>query len=228
MWFLINSCSNHHNCVCGHEKTNTVSLFLYITQLACRQCSVAMRICTTLASKLCLAYVPAPSTYDLQVGFMCVFFSPISEISHQLLSPAMKVLSDRDVLKPLWLLVPSIRMAGCHKEKPKPKAPGASRSLHWHSFAKCSGWVGTCRLSTSPCPERCCWGLMEENWVERVNTELEKTGSVVIVQGEEWEIKWYLFRSLPYCSLHCSLGIFILSTRKSASTSWKTQMKLLP
>lgn len=106
MWCLINSCSNHHNCICGHEKTNTVSLFLYIAQLACRQCSVAMRICTTLASKLCLAYVPAPSTYDLQVGFVCVFFSPISEISHQLLSPATKVLSDRDVLKPyvFWCL----------------------------------------------------------------------------------------------------------------------------
>lgn len=213
-------------------RKQVLCLFLYVIQLVCKQCLVSVGIAKPLPITLCLASVAAPPSMSHRLGTVVVwdfFFFP-SEVIHQFSSPVLKVLSDRVVLKPFWLWVPWSKMAGVMKKSQRQInecVSGASSSFPSH-FSCQEQWMGTCRLSTFPLPVRCCWELMEENCVETVNTELEKSGNVVIVQGEVWEIKWYLFRSLPYCSLHCSLGIFLLSTRKSASTSWKTQMKLLP
>lgn len=110
------------------------------------------------------------------------------------------------VFKPLMLLMPLIKMARYHKEKHEMAVWASRASVPWPLLLPRARSGHSCIAHSHLHCERLL--RVEEICVERVNTEFEKSGSVVIVQGEEWEIKWYLFRSLPYCSLHCSFGIF--------------------
>lgn len=103
------------------------------------------------------------------------------EVIHQFLSSALKVLSDRVVLELFWnchdFWCLSLRWLGVIKESQR-QMPLLLEPLVLFvctSLAKSSGWAHT-DWAWLPCPVRCCWELVEENCIERVNIELEKSG----------------------------------------------------
>lgn len=92
-------------------------MFLYPVYLMCR----SMGISKTLVGNSHLACIAAPPhmIHGLRTMVLCVIIFPPSEAIPPFLSAVVKVWSDRVVLEPLRLLMPSIKIAGCHKEKPK-------------------------------------------------------------------------------------------------------------